>query len=249
MLYKYVGNEDPKKVVDYLQRFVNNGTIKATAPQEFNDPAELKANFSFEATKSEIRARINLIWPHINEEGVNFWIDNNDKIAKSNDALNLRHSLIQTSGVICLTLDPDNYLMWSHYAHSHSGFCIGFSDQVLNQFISKDIVAHAFVRYEERPPSVNFYTASIEDVSRAVFMHKSKVWEYEKEFRLIFRSAGIKKISTSSIKEIVLGCRASEELKAYARTLIGSSIRVFKMRESVSSYKLEKIELSENVDI
>lgn len=194
MLYKYVGNEDPLKAVDYLKRFVLDGTIKATAPRHFNDPAELKVNFAFEATESEIRKRINLFWPQISEEVLSVWVKNNDKIAKSDDAFNLRNSLIQTAGVVCLTLDPSNYLMWSHYAHSHSGFCIGFADEVIINFKTEDLVAHAYVIYEEKPPSVNFYNASIEDVSRAVFMYKSKVWEYEKEFRLIFKSAGIKKL-------------------------------------------------------
>jgi len=247
VLYKYVGNEDPLKAIDYLKRFVNDGTIKATAPRQFNDPAEFKVNFVFDATQDEKKGFVRRLWPGKKEEVYDDWVNNRAEHVENNDALRLRAALLQTAGVICLTLEPDNYLMWSHYAHSHSGFCIGFSDQVLNSLKTKDCVAHAYVEYEEKPPSVNFYNTDEEEVGRALFTYKSKVWEYEKEFRVIFRESGIRKLEISSIKEIVLGCRASDELEAYARTLIGSGIGIFKMRESISSYQLEKIELKDNV--
>lgn len=247
MLYKYVGNEDPIKAVDYLKRFVIDRTIKATAPLQFNDPTEFKVNFTFDATEDEKIARARTLWPQRSKKDHERWARNRDAHAEWHDALMVRSGFLQLSGVICLTLDPDNFLMWSHYAHSHSGFCIGFADEVLDGLITKGCVAWDYVKYKEEPASVNFYNASEEDFGRAFFMHKSKDWNYEKEYRLVFSQAGVKKINTSLIKEIVLGCRVSSELEKYARTFIGSGIGVFKMRESVSSYQLEKIELKDDV--
>ncbi|HAU6495026.1 TPA: DUF2971 domain-containing protein, partial [Citrobacter freundii] len=35
MLYKYVGNADDDKVIEYLDAFVENGTIYASRPLDF----------------------------------------------------------------------------------------------------------------------------------------------------------------------------------------------------------------------
>ncbi len=50
MLYKYVGHEDPNELIKILKFFIEDGTIRATRPHDFNDPAEFKAKFSFDAT-------------------------------------------------------------------------------------------------------------------------------------------------------------------------------------------------------
>ncbi len=50
MLYKYVGHEDPNELIKILKFFIEDGTIRATRPHEFNDPAEFKVKFSFDAT-------------------------------------------------------------------------------------------------------------------------------------------------------------------------------------------------------
>src|SRR5438105_3201695 len=43
----------------------------------------------------------------------------------------------RTLGVLCLTEDPDNHLMWVHYAAQHRGFVVGFrTDNAL--FFEKD---------------------------------------------------------------------------------------------------------------
>src|ERR1035437_8762048 len=42
-----------------------------------------------------------------------------------------RADIDKTFGIISLTPKPLNYLMWSHYADSHRGFCIGFDSKIL----------------------------------------------------------------------------------------------------------------------
>ena len=46
MLYKYVGHEDPNELIKILKFFIEDGTIRATRPHDFNDPAEFKAKRS-----------------------------------------------------------------------------------------------------------------------------------------------------------------------------------------------------------
>jgi hypothetical protein len=245
VLYKYIGNKDPVKTVDYLKRFVKDGTIKATIPIEFNDPAEFKVKFEFDATEQEKANRFCQLWPNHIEE-CDDWVRNRTAHAESYDSLLLRAGLLRKAGVICLTLNPSDFLMWSHYAHSHTGFCIGFHATLLNDLVSRDCVGYDYVIYTKEPATVNFYKASEEEIGRAIFSHKSPVWEYEKEYRLIFENSGVRKFDTSSIKEVVIGCRASKELRDYARGLVGTGIRIFEMRESQHDYEQVKIELLED---
>lgn len=61
MLNKYVGHENTDEVIKYLKCFVDDGTIYASQPLSFNDPAEFKVNINFDATKEEIRKKFFLI--------------------------------------------------------------------------------------------------------------------------------------------------------------------------------------------
>jgi hypothetical protein len=82
-------------------------------------------------------------------------------------------------GIFCLTEDPDNQLMWVHYAARHTGFVIGFktSDRI---FSEHDAVLHK-VRYGE-PCDFDLLPLTSE-----LCLHKEAVWAYEKEWRCIRR--------------------------------------------------------------
>ncbi|MDH2069471.1 DUF2971 domain-containing protein [Pantoea sp. GD03673] len=243
MLYKYVGSADGNETLKYLSWFVEDATLKATAAIEFNDPTEFKVIFSFDAAEDEKKKRFFELWPKSAEEDCERWLSSRDT-AESHDAWMLRRGSLQSHGVLCLTHDPTNFLMWSHYAHSHTGFCIGFDDKLPDDFFPKDCLLYGNVIYQKKPPCVNFYTSNGTDISKALFMHKGETWQYEHEYRLIFLHSGIKRFDKKIIKEIILGCKVGNQVESYARNLIGSNIRVFKMRESFSSYQLEKVELT-----
>lgn len=47
-----------------------------------------------------------------------------------------RQDIDKSFGIMSLTIHPLNYLMWSHYANSHKGFCIGFDTDLLEETIN-----------------------------------------------------------------------------------------------------------------
>ncbi|WP_375700730.1 hypothetical protein [Klebsiella pneumoniae] len=55
--------EDPNELIKILKFFIEDGTIRATRPHDFNDPAEFKAKFSFDATIQEKLVRYHEMWP------------------------------------------------------------------------------------------------------------------------------------------------------------------------------------------
>lgn len=107
----------------------------------------------------------------------------------------------------CMTENNDNLLMWSHYAASHTGICVEYDLKML-QDDPYDIVGHILpVIYESRrwiKKDINqliediqllndaiekdgdyFGSTELDDIIPLVAL-KSKVWEYEREWRVIY---------------------------------------------------------------
>lgn len=167
-LYKYSSVSS----VEGLSRFLGllEGKVYFSSPLHFNDPFELSAKvdpveFSFldglsRTGKLEVERVFRTASPSAVSDA---W--------KSN------------VGILCLTENPLNILMWSHYGGNHSGVCIGF-DSELDPF--GDAVP---VRYSDERSRVSF-TSTPDELVERVLLTKSKHWEYEKEWRVIKRSVG-----------------------------------------------------------
>ncbi|EKO3961196.1 DUF2971 domain-containing protein [Vibrio fluvialis] len=132
----------------------------------------------------------------------------------------------------CLTDNPTNNLMWSHYANSHNGFCIEWDGKQLKP---------EKVKYEKRLPSLDVLELiestlglrSKEELGiQAWKALKVKLieWEYEQEFRfnlgknskhLISEDFGkfaLVKSQPEWIKSIVFGHRMPTETRDFIRS-------------------------------
>lgn len=245
MLYKYVGHENIEQVLEYLKCFIEKGTIFASKPVSFNDPAEFKVVFNFDAEPDIIKGKYFSDNPSHLDNDFKEWNDGFDDHAKYYFGYSIREMYLTQNGTICLTRDSDNYLMWSHYAHSHTGFCIGFDDDIVNHI--DDCAVFGDVNYTNSIPKFNYFTEGLEKFATAMFLHKGLPWAYEKEFRIITDKWGVKKIDKSLIKEIVIGCRAPIQLQDFVSETIGTSIKISKMGLSHDTYSLKKIPLKRNV--
>ena len=241
MFYKYVGNDNDDKVIEYLGCFVENGTMYASKPLDFNDPAELKIKFDFEADFDVVRKKYFEDKPGHSEKEFFDWYDGFDDHHKWHLAYTVREHYLTRNGIVCLTRNCDNFLMWSHYARSHTGFCIGF-DESLVDCIS-DQALRGDVDYVDTYPCFNYFKEPLTKYVKAVFFHKGSPWKYEREFRIITDTYGPKTFDKSLIREVTLGCRASRKLQDYACQYLDSGISVYKMALSENSYHLRKIPL------
>ncbi|ENL8728888.1 DUF2971 domain-containing protein [Citrobacter amalonaticus] len=239
MLFKYVGNDNDDKVIEYLGCFVEKGTMYASRPLDFNDPAELKIKFNFKADINVIRRKFFEDKPGLSEKDFLNWYEAFDEHYQWYVAYSAREQFLTRNGIVCLTRDCNNFLMWSHYACSHTGFCIGFDERLV-----KDIGDQALcgdVKYVKTYPCFNYFKEPITNYVKAVFFHKGSPWGYEKEFRIITDTFGPKLFDKELIREVTLGCRASKKLQDYACTLIDKGIKVYKMALSENTYQLRKI--------
>jgi hypothetical protein len=87
-----------------------------------------------------------------------------------------RFRFLQGLGIFCLTEEPDNHLMWVHYAEQHRGFVVGFkTDDPLFSEAGSELRK---VQYCACPPEIM-------PPSREVCFYKDEDWSYEKEWRCV----------------------------------------------------------------
>jgi hypothetical protein len=79
-------------------------------------------------------------------------------------------------GVLCLTEQPDNQLMWVHYARKHTGFVVGFNANA--SFFRENTRTLSKVIYRSRPKVFS-------EADLNVCFYKPDVWNYEKEWRCV----------------------------------------------------------------
>lgn len=161
----------------------------------------------------------------------------------------LKTQFSESFGVLSLTTNPTNLLMWSHYANSHKGFLIEFDDN--HSFFDQRLNEHDTIRklktvvYTTSRPKIDAII-KIEELDNDeylfqlmdhFFMTKEKIWEYEQEMRMImplsksdqsFELADGEKIHLFSIppdliKRVIFGSQMSNELQNELRATISQS--------------------------
>ena len=85
-------------------------------------------------------------------------------------------------GVLSLSTENDNVLMWSHYANNHSGLCLGFKRNQKNLLGSPKTKN---VRYLKYRPKLSLIETMHEKYGKAeqLLFRKSIHWKPEKEWR------------------------------------------------------------------
>ena len=172
-LYKYIGIEQLKKVlIDHKIRF--------TQPSAFNDPFELvplllvpkgtepqgyrQYDFSLMAT----RRPVDIDRKTVDDMG---WC--HDRHSRE-----LRQSVDQEIGFLCLSKTWKSLPMWAHYAEGFAGAVIEFDG-------SHKFFEWAFdVHYQYDRPIRDFELYQREPIPIAEMCDKSSEWKYENEVRL-----------------------------------------------------------------
>lgn len=244
MLYKFYSCNTPQETVDRLCEILDGNTLWASDPTTFNDPFECKFVLDLNAVKEVRRAR------YLNDNKESSDVDFEDWDRGLNRSKwyveqETRQQILRSCGIACFTRDWNNELLWSHYARSHTGFCIGYSEAVIRGW--SEVVESHDVAYLEESPVFRFFEDSPGEFARKVVFSKSKRWEYESEVRLQFSDSGLKILPSGTILEVTLGCRASNELRKEASRRLGSTgLEFFQAAEIPSKYRLSRHHIEAN---
>jgi hypothetical protein len=126
-------------------------------------------------------------------------------------------------GILCLSTEKLNQLLWAHYADSHKGIAIGID---FDKWKGEKAVLNR-VNYSNLRPTIRSTFKNEEMVKSDLFARiavtKPKVWEYEKEYRAFWNlDECLKKentkgmpqyyhrINPEAISEVIIGLRAND---------------------------------------
>lgn len=190
-LYKYMPFVSAKRIL-------TEGCIRFTPPTAFNDPFELNPSFDL-FSKQDIENLPDdpanpgqkLLSPEAIQEmlwtlspGISRLIgqhkDQSGSFSLRNNAI-AQFTLDSEFGILCLTEEPTNLLMWAHYGDQHRGIVLQFDAD--HPYFSSEKIFSGKVGYTNRRP-IHSYT-SIKEPN--VFFTKSAEWSYENEWRFIRR--------------------------------------------------------------
>lgn len=235
-LYKYASFNE------YWKDLIFNGKVRMQAPTSFNDPFDTSFYCDFEMYKNSLEIKIKNRFPYINK----MQIDSMAKL-KISSPNEMNHGFKNIMLISCFSEINTSILMWSHYARKHSGFCIEYKVDRLNDFCADRLYP---VIYSDKLCDMTDYMISdakqnLTFKSIAPVLFKSTEWEYEKEWRLIStcQTDNIEDFS-NGISAIYLGVnvfnddnnrRNVEELLHWAKE---RHIKIFKMFKSNRYYRL-----------
>jgi hypothetical protein len=236
--------------------------IKATRPNEFNDPFEFTPAMFGALTLDDMELfYADSAWvthwdpPSLPAEGdarVRDLLEgakvlteaSREIFEKELERISMKYALV------CLSADPNSILMWSHYGQNHSGFAVGIDHRKLGQ------IPLFPVEYSTRRVMFNVKTPlKIHPNVRAfdIFRRKSAVWAYEQEYRTIWplselvlghvgpSEAYFLPLVPDAVAEVRLGHRSSPDLEAKIREILarhGANTIVRRARLHPRTYRL-----------
>lgn len=248
--YKYL----PIDRKDYLQ----NEFLRFTQPNDLNDPFECLPQKPSEEEFNLLINTVILNLPKVNEE-----FEKNTKEKFNAEYLkdlykNANKNVNNDIGILSLSKNWNNTLMWSHYTNSHKGFCIGFdkNHNFFEDYLSEDKCTSKFikeVKYSDTRVKIPMILGQ-EKLIFEPYITKSLDWKYEEEIRIISSlnsSAEIKpkepynaylfKVPHSCITEIILGAnielKNETEIRKFA---LEKCIKLYKAKISDTKYDMER---------
>ncbi len=151
-----------------------------------------------------------------------------------------KNRLSRNFGVLSLTRNPLNALMWSHYGDDHRGVVLGINMDIANLNDNESCVIPANygeVIYTSTIPrncfvdpdadelmsvgeEVKSFTEHRLDLFKNAFLYKDYVWGYEEEVRVVknIKTRGISRFSENPL-EFSNSCGSWKQIQIYGRPL------------------------------
>lgn len=230
-VYKYIDFDGGMKMI-------KNGTLKFSKTEDFNDPYDLHEGLidvqkSLEHFSRSIPPEYRFLWPYISLS---------DKVAYFEGVLKKQKESFRLS---CFSEKKDDILMFSHYADSHKGLCVGFEIRI-NQIPEKRMIILP-VKYVDdfEPVAYEYDNIDQNHVLLNYLSCKSTCWGYEKEVRLVgqgLKNSFIEFCEFANITEVYAGLAMGSEEKDELETLlktVSKEIKMYSYKRSQNKFSLE----------
>lgn len=255
--YKYI----PFGADKLSLNIITKGTIKFTCPLYFNDPFDCQPlvstelvheNLGFKKAESILKGKsYNYFERKLERDEI---LSKLKRRIRSGDFIS---GLLKGVGVLSLSRQYNNALMWSHYADYHKGFVVGFKYskpddlQVNVQDTKVEEIIPYVVNYSKNKP-VHIISSKEMDIS--FLLAKDDVWGYENEERAFTwgEKPGIHKYDRAKrLHCVIAGAKISDEDLKLLRNAVqkasielGRKIKLKQARLSEKTYDLEFVDIN-----
>jgi len=224
IIYKYVNYNDGIKLLF-------NRQLKFSTPDLFNDPYDCNENiFKFTINEKTTRFMLQKGLYQRDTDEINLSIKKLSEKLKNENKISFRNSefkkmfdeIKRTIWVTCFSVCPNDFLMWSHYAESHKGFCIGFDPNYFYLKYNQKIFKVTYDKFKQ----YDFFENSQKAIQKWVTM-KGPIWKDEHEYRLFFPKTksnfinenGLLHFNENLIKSVSIGCKNNCKDELFKKSL------------------------------
>ena len=228
----------------YKYRNFNNNTLESliegviwcARPSSFNDPFDCSFYVEPDLSYEEVKSR--------------------NKHATQFNYLELQESFVKAiytdfgvGGIFSLSLKRNVSLMWSHYADSHKGLCIGYGASPDNDL---GRMCHE-VNYDKYPKFTlrqlfhamnNRDSEMYRDIFKKMVLSKDKNWKYEFEWRVIYSENCDMLIKPNfKVISITFGMLMPSWQREIIKGIVAKDMKYFEAVKTKDSYDVQVIEL------
>lgn len=249
-LYKYRALSPPDETRDRTLDIIRSDQLYFCSPSNFNDPFEAQFVLRVEATRDErlqYWTKGFLKQGSTIEEAMGRAEDYTVKFASKSNAHHeatfrpvVEKRVCDTVAVLSLSAQPDNLLLWAHYAASHTGLCLKFALSPDESFFNDAQP----VDYQDDYPELNYFTSSSEVKLTRTLLTKSRHWEYEAEYRVLDPNGapGPRSFDSSLLAGVILGARISEADRNEVISVVDSRAPIFQAELDRSHFRVNIVE-------
>lgn len=235
-LFKY------RKFDGHSLETISDNTIWASKQKDFNDPFECTFEIKDDISLLEFRKEIKS----------NATADELEKI--KNSLIDYLENFHDIAGVFSLSESNRISLMWSHYADSHRGFCIGYGVRDNNHLGDGNCYKILYANYRSLSlkkffiiyKECNYDLASYSNDKYTKFLYKTMLlskdpnWRYEREKRVIYREYNQLIKPNFEITSITFGLRMPNTQKTLIQKILnGKNVKFFQAEKTSDSYDLK----------
>jgi hypothetical protein len=257
-LYKYRVWSEPDKDQQFQRRILTDNELYLASSAQFNDPFDAALPFRYKEEQLTPDNIFLKLWktgkesfPDLNDseltakayeqqnsgrfEDGTYWKEHYEDFKKENQ---------ERFGILSLTSKNDNLLMWSHYANSHQGFCVGFDKYILWDLIQGSLSP---VDYQTVFPEAGLFDDNLHFFT-SLLTTKSSEWEYEQEYRFTKVDAArqVFNFPNEAVLEIILGYNMLEGDKTTIVKLAKAkypNAAIFQSNMSLNRFGLDMIKI------
>ena len=241
LLYKYRSLSDGSK--KYTLDIFRKCELYFSAPQNFNDPFDCRLSPIIESPKKFAEAMAKRQSLNYKKEDVVSSLNANpDLLQKFKDAVG---NVMNKHGICCFSKKNADLLMWSHYADSHTGICLGFD-------VKKDPGFFTFpinVNYQDAYPKIDISEeGKYNEYVNTLMSTKYSEWSYEEEIRIMKKSNKAYSFEPSALVSVTFGCKVEdaviEEVKHVVKTNPNlKHVKFYKAVIDETDFKLNILEI------